>query len=596
MRVALYARFSSENQRESSITDQFRNCEQYAQREGWEIVERYSDKAISGSTSERPAYQQMLKDAKARLFDILLVDDLSRLTRDEAELIQTRRKLVFWGVRFIGLSDGFDTAQKGHKMLSSFKGIMNEVFLDDLRDKTKRGMEGQILKGYHVGGRVYGYRLEAAYHPTEMDAYGFLRIGTRLAINEAEAEWVRWIFEQYAAGASALKIVTELTRRGIPPPGRHYKRKSPHPAVWASSALFGNIHHGLGLLNNRLYHGEHVWGSCTWRKDPDTGARRRVLCVEQDWIRVPAEHLRIVDEKLWSAVMARQADIHTATVVIQRALHPRARTGSAPKFLFSGLLACGECRRKFVIVDAKNYGCAGRARRAATVCANAIRIPRALMEQRLLQAIAKDLFTEEARALFIKETTRLLTEQRRTQKPDTQAAGARLQDIEREIENLMDAIKQGIITPSTKAALEKAEAERATLLKAAQVPQPTDAKVSTFLPSAVSRLKALVDDLAHVTQPQVDKARAVLRTMLGTQIILHPTADGDTRYLTAEISGDYSGLLRLATGQNKFGSGSPQRIELTKKSASIGRRLCLHHLPLCPNERSPLPAFSSGRK
>lgn len=159
MRVALYARYSSENQREASIEDQYRNCEHRAAQEGWTISHRYHDKAISGSTSDRPGYQQMLKDAQARLFDVVLVDDFSRLSRDQVETEQVRRRLVHWGIRLIGVSDGIDTAAKGHKMLSGFKGIMNEVFLDDLRDKTRRGMVGQVLKGYHGGGRSYGYRL-----------------------------------------------------------------------------------------------------------------------------------------------------------------------------------------------------------------------------------------------------------------------------------------------------------------------------------------------------------------------------------------------------------------------------------------------------
>ena len=135
MRVALYARYSSDNQKAASITDQYRNCETYAQRQdGWVVTHRYEDRAISGSQNEsgRPGYKQMLAEAQARFFDILLVDDLSRLTRDEAELINTRKRLVFWGIRFIAISDGFDTDQKGHKMLSGFKGIMNEVFLHDL--------------------------------------------------------------------------------------------------------------------------------------------------------------------------------------------------------------------------------------------------------------------------------------------------------------------------------------------------------------------------------------------------------------------------------------------------------------------------------
>jgi hypothetical protein len=80
-------------------------------------------------------------------------------------------------------------------------------------------------------------------------------------------------------------------------------------------------------------------------------------------------------------------------------------------------------------------------------------------------------------------------------------------------------------------------------------------KVAAFFPNAIGRFKTLIDDLANVTQFQVDKARGLLRVLLGKEIVLHPTADGSARYLTAEVSGDYEGLLRLAVGQTKFGGG-----------------------------------------
>jgi len=131
-----------ENQREASIEDQYRNCEKRTIKEDWTVTARYHDKAISGSTSDRPGYQAMLKAAEAKQFDVLLVDDFSRLSRDQVETEQARRRLVHWGVRLIGVSDGIDTDAKGHKMLSSFKGIINDAFLDDLRDKTSRGMTG----------------------------------------------------------------------------------------------------------------------------------------------------------------------------------------------------------------------------------------------------------------------------------------------------------------------------------------------------------------------------------------------------------------------------------------------------------------------
>jgi DNA invertase Pin-like site-specific DNA recombinase len=100
----------------------------------------------------------MLEPAKARQLDVLLVDDLSRLSRDEAELILTRRKLLFWEVRLIGVSDGYDSDAKGHKIQATMRGLMNDMFLDNLREKTHRGLVGQALKGNNCCGRLYGYR------------------------------------------------------------------------------------------------------------------------------------------------------------------------------------------------------------------------------------------------------------------------------------------------------------------------------------------------------------------------------------------------------------------------------------------------------
>src|SRR5262249_4637762 len=133
-----YARYSSEGQRETSIDDQFYVCERYAERERWRIVERYEDKAISGTKDEkhRDGFAAMLRGAKAKQFDILLVHDLSRLSRDSVKTEQTRRQLVFWGVRLIGVTDGIDTAHEGHEMMSGVKSIFNQQYLLDLAKHT----------------------------------------------------------------------------------------------------------------------------------------------------------------------------------------------------------------------------------------------------------------------------------------------------------------------------------------------------------------------------------------------------------------------------------------------------------------------------
>jgi site-specific DNA recombinase len=131
IRAALYARYSSEGQGEASIEDQFRTCERYAAvHADWVIVARHYDHALSGTMDERqrPGFAKLLDDARAKRFEVLLIDDLSRLSRDSAKTEELRRLFVFLRIRLIGVSDGIDTANKGHKLLSGMKGIMNDVF------------------------------------------------------------------------------------------------------------------------------------------------------------------------------------------------------------------------------------------------------------------------------------------------------------------------------------------------------------------------------------------------------------------------------------------------------------------------------------
>jgi site-specific DNA recombinase len=92
MKVALYARFSTDLQRIASIEDQFRNCRKRAELEGWQVVSLFADPAMSGSDANRPQYRAMLEAAARREFDILLVDDLARLTRDSVECERVIRR------------------------------------------------------------------------------------------------------------------------------------------------------------------------------------------------------------------------------------------------------------------------------------------------------------------------------------------------------------------------------------------------------------------------------------------------------------------------------------------------------------------------
>ena len=275
MKVVTYCRFSSKKQRETSIDDQLRECEQYATRQGWKIGTHYEDKALSGTRDDRPDYLRMLADAKARAFDVLLVHALLRLGRDEGETKKTITRLKFYGVRLIAVSDGIDTATNGHKVNVSFKAMQNEFFLDDLRVQIDKGMTGQALKGYSCGGKPYGYAPRRLYSPTEKDTYGeSLVIAVERVIVAEQAKWVRFIYEKYAEGWSPRRIADELNRLNVPSPGSTWKREVRRCKGWVSSSI-------SSILNNPAYGGKLIWKRSRFVKDPDTGKERALLARQE---------------------------------------------------------------------------------------------------------------------------------------------------------------------------------------------------------------------------------------------------------------------------------------------------------------------------
>ena len=160
LRAALYARYSSENQRKESIEDQLATCRGEAVTRGFAVLEAhvYTDHARSGASQDRPGLLALLAAAKQRLFDVLLIDDLSRLARDNLYMLITLSELSFHDVRVISVADGLDSADPRSKLVTQFRGIINELALSDLSDRTRRGQHGQKERGYTVGERTYGYR------------------------------------------------------------------------------------------------------------------------------------------------------------------------------------------------------------------------------------------------------------------------------------------------------------------------------------------------------------------------------------------------------------------------------------------------------
>jgi site-specific DNA recombinase len=154
VKVGIYARYSSDNQRDASIADQLRICRTFAERQGWTVAGEYSDHAVSGATLLRPGFQALMRDALNRRFDVVLAESLDRFSRDQEDTAGLFKRLTFVGVNIVTLAEGDIT-----HLHIGFKGTMNALFLKDLAEKTHRGLRGRIEDGKSAGGLCYGYRV-----------------------------------------------------------------------------------------------------------------------------------------------------------------------------------------------------------------------------------------------------------------------------------------------------------------------------------------------------------------------------------------------------------------------------------------------------
>jgi DNA invertase Pin-like site-specific DNA recombinase len=479
MRIAAYARYSSDAQREASLEDQLRNCRAYCTRMGWPAPAEYQDAAISGSRNDRPGYLRLLADATR--VDVILVDDLSRLSRDSIESATAIRRLKFAGVRVVGVSDGYDTAQKGHKANGALRGLMSELYLDDLAEKTHRGLTGRALAGASAGGLPFGY------------AVG-VKAGQRI-VEELQADVVRRIFSEYLAGGTPRSIAAGLNRDGVP--------SARLGKSWAASAIHGDVKRGIGILANPIYIGRQVWNRSHWIKHPDTGRRIRQERPREDWIEQILPELAIVDRATWDAVQARIKRQGACT-------GKRGGPGRPPKYLLSGLLRCAECGGPLVMVDAKAYACSVAKERGT--CGSRLRLPRREAEANLLAGVQQQLLSDEAFAAFRKAYAAAA----KARKPDSDAAAQRLATAERERGNLMAALRAGIITPTTKAELLSCEAAVANAQ--AELEHARATTPARLVPQLKERWEGIVAALAQRGR-NMPAARDALRELIGEAIV-----------------------------------------------------------------------------
>jgi site-specific DNA recombinase len=519
MRAVIYARYSSENQREASIEDQVRTCKSRIETEGWVFVTTYADHAQSGASHLRPGYQRLLADGRSGAYDVVVAEALDRLSRDQEHVAALFKQLSFAGVKIVTLAEGEVGA-----LHVGLKGTMNALYLTDLRQKVRRGLEGRVRQGRSGGGLCYGYDVVR-----EIDARGEPVYGGR-AINEAEAGVVRCIFDAFAAGKAPRTIARELNaQRVLGPRGR----------PWSETTIRGHTLRRTGILHNELYVGRLVWNKQRYVKDPSTGKRLARINPEREWIIKSVPELRIVEDDLWHRVQGRLAGIRGS----DRVMKARAKKfwlNRRPQHLLTGLTTCGDCGAPLVAAG-KDYLCCSAARRLGT-CKNVKGIRRGVLEGLILNALKHNLMHPDLVAEFVKEFYAEINRQRRDAELLLGSKRRELGEIGRKLDGLIEAIAEGFRAPGLQAKLDELE-EHKTRLQSEIDGTPAD--TPRLHPNAAEIYRKRVGSLQDALADPASKTEAIeiLRGLI-ERIAVSAAGVG----FTIELVGEIANMVRLSTG------------------------------------------------
>jgi site-specific DNA recombinase len=536
LRATVYARFSSELQRQASIHDQIEVCRRYIERQGWKLVDTYEDAALSGGSRFRPGFQKLLADVDRGIFDIVVVEALDRLGRKLADVAEFHDRVIFAGLKLYTVNYGEITP-----MQIGMLGTMAQMFLSDLRDKTRRGQLGRARLGKIPGGLAYGYQLGKPEAAAAKD----IEPGDR-RIDEAEAEVVRRIFREFADGHSPRQIAARLNREGIPGPGGR---------PWGDTSVRGQVYRGTGILNNSLYTGRLDWNRCSYFKDPRTGKRVARPNPPEEWESVEIPHLRIIDDDLWQRAKARQE--------VVRIEMRRDETGNAlnrthrRRFLLSGLLVCGCCGGAYTIVGTDRYGCARR--RSKGTCDNRKVVTRQEIENRVLTGLKDRLLAPELVKAFVSEFEAELRRSAANAGLERKHALKQLASIEQKIGAIVRAIEDGAYNSTLRERLTALEAEKMSIeAHVARMGEPATVQLH---PNAPDLYRRMVDNLAEALSASEALAEAgeIVRQLI-ERIVLEPQDNGAMRVV---LYGDHAVLMssaddghRKTNDPGRNGSGS----------------------------------------
>ncbi len=484
MRAAIYARYSSELQRDASSEDQVRLCRERIGQEGWTLTATYTDHAMSGASRLRPGYQKLLRDARGGEFDVVVAEALDRLSRDQEDVAALYKQHSFANIKLITLTEG-----EISELHIGLKGTMNALFLKDLAGKTRRGQRGRVEAGKIPGGNSFGYRIVRRI----LDD-GSVSTGER-EIDPDQAVVIKRIFTEYADGMAPRQIAGRLNAEGIP---------SPRGGQWNASTINGSRQRRNGILNNELYLGRITYNRQRFVKDPETGKRVSRLNPEHEWVVTNVPALRIVDDETWDCVQQ----------IKSRYASQRGNRRQTKKRLLTGFVKCGCCGGAMTIINRERYYCS--AKRERGTCDSTVGIKATDLENRVLTGLKDILLGNEnlidAFVIEFKAEVARLRRQRSTRERQTLKD---LNKVNTAIKRCLTFITEGdgdpgLVRDELKALeVRKRDLERSIKITHEEAAVEVHPNMAELYRKKVTKLQSLLTD--ETTRPQ---AMDIIRSMI----------------------------------------------------------------------------------
>lgn len=399
----IYARYSSHAQKDASIEQQVEECLKFAQDEGITIVETYADRAVSGKTDRRPYFQKMMKDAEKGSFRYVVAWKSNRMGRNMLQAMLNEERLNEMGIRVLYTEEDFDDTAAGRFALRSMMNV-NQFYSENMAEDIRRGLRDNAENCMVTNGTLpFGYRRTP---------------DLKYELDEPKDAIVREIFSRVACGEPFVDIAADLNARGITTArGRPWGKHSFHT-----------------LISNERYTGTYIYGD----------------------IRVPGGIPRIVSDELFYKVQE----------VLKTKKNPQSRHRMNGDYTLTGKLFCGKCKSPMVGMSGtshtseKHFYYACQKKRTEKAC-DKKNVQRDAIEEAVARAIKQYALQDDVIKWIADSTVEYF--RKKEKESHLSILEGELTEAKRAAKNIMTAIEQGIITPTTKSRLLEVEERQAQL-------------------------------------------------------------------------------------------------------------------------------------